>query len=142
MIEFGREALFEARVLGRGIGSTNIASNNLSGPAQSSERPLKICNREAAGFPIRHCLARVETVKIDGNVNVFSAGRFQKLLKVLAPIIAQDRAPALLIFRGTIVCPGMDFQSACTFGPTIAENLVRPPALEVSATPDTYSAHI
>ena len=32
----------------------------------------------------------------------------------------------------------MNVQDACAFGPTITENLVRPPALEISAAPDAH----
>src|SRR5206468_6229581 len=142
MIEFRSEALFETRILRRRVGATNIASNNLRGLAQLPDRPFKISNGEAASFPIRHCIAPIETVKIDRDVNVFSAGRFQKLVKVLAPIITEDGAPALSIFYRTVVCPRMDLKNACAFGATVAENLVRPPAFKISATPNAHSAHL
>ena len=142
MIEFCSEALFETRIRWQRISSTNVASNNLRGPAQFSECPFKICNREATCFPIRHRLARMQTVKIDCDVNVFSVGGFQELVETLAPIIAQDRTPALSIFRRPIVCPGMDVQDTCTFCSTIAENLLRPPAFEITATPNAHASHV
>ena len=33
----------------------------------------------------------------------------------------------------------MNVQDACAFGPTVTENLVGPPALEISAAPDAHS---
>src|SRR2546428_9219389 len=142
MIEFRSETLFPTRILRRRVGATNIASNNLRGLAQLPERPFKISNGEAASFPIRHCIAPIETVKIDRDVNVFSAGRFQKLVKVLAPIVTKDGAATAPIFQWPIVCPRMDLKNACAFGATVAENLVRPPAFEVAATPNAHTAHL
>src|SRR6266542_3743897 len=98
MVEFCGETLFETRVTWRRIGATNIASNNLRRLAQFLQRPLTICNREAPRLPIRHRLARIETIKIDCDVNIFPACCLQKLLKVLAPIIAQYRAAAFSMF--------------------------------------------
>src|SRR5207237_8599955 len=122
--------------------ATKIASNHLRRLAQPPDRPFKICNCEAACLPIRHRLAGVETIKIDCDVNTFSAHRLKKLLKVLAPIITQYRAPSFSIFRGVIVCPGMNVECARAFGPTDAENLVRPPARQVSAPDDTPSTYV
>jgi len=61
------------------------------------------------------------------------------LLKMLAPIITQYHTAAFSIFGTAIVCPRMNIQDVCAFGPTVTENLVGPPALEISATPDAYS---
>ena len=36
----------------------------------------------------------------------------------------------------------MDFQSACTFGAAISEDLVRPPAFKIPATPNAHVAHM
>jgi hypothetical protein len=142
VIEFRSEPLFETRVSWRRIGTTNIPSNNPRRLAQFSQRPFEICNREAASFPIRYRGARIETVEINCDVNIFSLGRFHKLLKVPAPVIAQDRAPAFSIFGTAIVRPGMNVQHACAFRSTITENLVRPPALEISAAPDARTFEV
>ena len=46
------------------------------------------------------------------------------------------------IFHWAIVCPRMYFKCARAFSATIAENLVRPPAFEIAATPDTRTPDI
>src|SRR6266480_1139546 len=130
VIEFCGETLFETRVIWRRIGAANIASNNLGGLAQFPKGPFKIRNCEATCLPVRHCFTGLETIKVDRAVDIFPADRVGKLLKMPAPIVPQDRAPALSIFRRTIICPGMHLEKTFAFGAPVTENLVRPPALE------------
>ena len=61
---------------------------------------------------------------------------------MIAPIATQDRSPPLPIFRRTIVGPGMYFESPVAFRAPIAKNLMRPPALEVAATPHAHAPHM
>src|SRR6202048_3375216 len=55
---------------------------------------------------------------------------------MLAPIITQNRAAPLSIFERPPIGPRVDFELAGAFRPAIAENLLRPPAFEISAAPD------
>jgi len=67
---------------------------------------------------------------------------FRKLLETLAPILTEDGALSLSIFHWAIVCPRMYFKCARAFSATIAENLVRPPAFEITATPNAHTSHM
>jgi hypothetical protein len=55
---------------------------------------------------------------------------------MFAPITLQDRPASLSIFHRAIVGPGMNFEPAFAFTSAIRKNIVRPPALEISAAPD------
>src|SRR5438034_10099504 len=142
MIEFRREALFPTRVCRRRVRPTNVAPNDLGGFSQSSQCPLKIGNGETATLPVRHGLFSAEAIQIDSHIQSRSFEVFQKLLKVFAPILTEHRALALSIFRRPIVCPRMHFKNARPFSATVTENLVRPPALEITATPNTRAPHV
>ena len=56
-----------------------------------------------------------------------------------APILTQNGTLTLSIFPRSIVGPWMDLEVAFTFGTPVPKKLTRPPALEISATPDAYS---
>ena len=107
-----------------------------------SKRPLKIGDREATALPVRHRLFDAQAIEIDRDVDIFAGETFRKFFKTLAPIIAQNCALPLSIFHRPIVCPRMHFKNSGAFGATIAENLVRPPAFEIAATPNTRKPHI
>src|SRR2546430_6330576 len=124
------------------MGAANVATKDPEKFARLPERPLKLDNREPAALPICHCLFDPKAIEVDCDVNIFAPDGFQKLLKTVTPIFAKNGALALSIFHGTIVCPGMDFQSACVFGVTVAEDLVRPPAFKIPATPNAHPAHV
>ena len=55
---------------------------------------------------------------------------------MVAPIISQDRTAPLSIFDRAIINPRVNFEPAFALGATIGENIVRPPALEISAAPN------
>jgi hypothetical protein len=61
---------------------------------------------------------------------------------LFSPIIAQYRTLALSIFHRPIVCPGMHFKNPGAFGATVAENLMRPPAFEITATPNAHASYV
>ena len=63
-------------------------------------------------------------------------------LEQLAPILAQNSAATLPVFPRTIVGPWVDFEVAFTFGAAVPKKLTRPPALEISATPNTETPHL
>src|SRR5256885_8489190 len=55
---------------------------------------------------------------------------------MFAPVVLQDRTTTLSIFHWAIVGPRMNFQPALAFAGAIRKNIVRPPALEIPATPN------
>ena len=61
---------------------------------------------------------------------------------MLAPIVAKNRASPLSIFRRAIISPRMHSQDPGALRAAVPENLVRPPAFEISATPDTRTLHM
>jgi hypothetical protein len=61
---------------------------------------------------------------------------------MLAPVVAQNGAATLLIFRGPSIRPWMNVKNACSLRATIAKQLVRPPAFKISATPNADAAHV
>src|SRR6266478_7724969 len=142
MVHFRGKSLLPARIDRFGKGSTNIARHDLRDRAQFSHRPEEICYRKPPAFPICDRFFAAKTIEIDCDINVFSAERFRKLLKVQAPIIPQYRALAMSIFRRPIVCPRVHFKNAPTFSATITENLMRPPAFEITATPNTHAPYM
>src|SRR5438477_1208321 len=128
--------LFPARVVRRRVGAANVAGDDLGFFSQLSERPFQIGNFESSAFPIGHCLIDTETIEIDRNVDVAAGEIRRKILEMVVPILAQDCAATLSIFYRTIVGPGTNFEPAFALRPTIGENIVRPPALEISAAPN------
>src|SRR5439155_25669071 len=73
----------------------------------------------------------------DCYVNTRFTEAFQKLLKTLAPIVTKDSSATASIFNRPIICPRVHFKNPCSFSATVAEDLVRPPAFKVTATPNT-----
>lgn len=61
---------------------------------------------------------------------------------MLAPVVAQNGAATLSIFRGPLIRPGVNVENARSFCATVAEKLVRPPAFKISATPNANPAHV
>lgn len=61
---------------------------------------------------------------------------------MLAPVVAQNGAATLLIFRGPSIRPWMNVKNACSLRATIAKQLVWPPAFKISATPNADPAHV
>jgi len=57
---------------------------------------------------------------------------------MLAPIVAKNRASPLSIFRRAIISPRMHSQDPGALRAAVPENLVRPPALKISATPNRH----
>jgi hypothetical protein len=94
VIEFRGEALFETRV----TWANRHHKHRLNNPRRLAQFPnahsrSATVKRPASQFVTR--AARIETVKIDCDINIFSTDRFQKLVKVLAPVTAQI-APGVL----------------------------------------------
>src|ERR1700736_6238066 len=118
------------------MSAANITGNDVALFPQFRQRPLKIDNREAAAFPIRHRFLRAQTIEIDCNVNVRAGVLRGEFLERAAPIVVQDRTRSLLIFDRALVGPRMNFEPTFTFGRTIGENVVWPPAFKISTTPD------
>ena len=142
MVHCRSKFLFPARVLRLGISTTNIAGDDARSFAEFLQCPDKIDNVEAAAFPIRHRLFAAKTIKIDRNVNTGVTKIVDRGFEMFAPVTPQNRASSLSIFRRPIVCPGMHFKNARAFSATIAENLVRPPAFEITATPNCDVLHM
>jgi len=61
---------------------------------------------------------------------------------MLAPIFTKNSTLALSIFHRPIVRPRMYFKNARTFSAAVAENLVWPPAFEITATPNAHASHV
>src|SRR4029453_3333087 len=61
---------------------------------------------------------------------------------MLAPVVAQNGATTLLIFRGPSIRPWMNVKNACSLRATIAKQLVWPPTFKISATPNADPAHV
>lgn len=136
MIHLGGETLFASRIRRRRKRTANVAAHNSrSRRTQLSQRPNHIVHRESTAFPIRDRLFRAQTIKIDRDVDIRSRQLTGEPRETLAPIRAQDRPAPGLIGDGTVVRPGMHFESSLAFRAPVAEELARPPALEVSATP-------
>ena len=136
MVHFRGEPLFPARVSRLGKSAADVASNDGAFLAQFSQGPGKIDDGEAAIFPISHNFVGAQRIKIDRDVNIGASYAIDELFEMLAPIVSQDRAAPLSIFLRPIISPGMDFKLARAFRPAVAENLLRPPAFEISAAPD------
>ena len=142
MIPIRRKLLFPAGEFWVRVGATNIAGDDLRVVAQFSERPLEIGDRELAALPICHCLFEAKTIEIDRHINIPALEIRGEALKVLAPVLLEDRSATLSIFRRAIVGPGMNFEPVVPLGRTIGKNIVRPPTLEISATPDRDVLHM
>ena len=124
------------------ICAANVAGDDLRRFAQSSQSPLKIENRKSAAFPVCYRLFCAKAIEIDRDINTFFAEVFYELVKVLPPILAQNGAATLLIFRGPSIRPWMNVKNACSLRATIAKKLMRPPAFKISATPNADAAHV
>ena len=142
MVHFRSEFLFPARVMRWGIGAAYVSPDDARRCAYFSERPLKIWHCEATAFPVRHRLFNAQAIEIDRDINIFARETIYKVFEMVAPVIVQDRAFSLSIFRWPIVRPGMHFKISSALGATIAENLVRKPTFEIAAAPNTGQSHI
>ena len=136
MIPFGSEALLPAGVLRFRIASTNVAADDPALFAQIPKRPFKIGNGESSILPICHCVIRPKTIEINRNVNVSVAEIGNKHFEMVAPIFPQDRTATLSIFDWAIIGPGVNFKPAFALATTVGKDIVRPPALEISAAPN------
>jgi len=142
MVHFRGKSLLPARIDRLGKRSTNIARQDLRDRAQFSQCPEEICYRKLPAFPICDRFFAAKTIKIDRHINIGATKIADKAFEVFAPVIPQNRASSLSILRRPIVCPWMYFKNARTFSATVTENLVRPPALEISATPNRAVLHM
>jgi len=142
MVHFRSEFLFPARVCRLGISTTNVAGDDARSFAQFFQCPDKIENIEAATFPIRHGFFCTKAIKVDRNVEICSTETRGKVFEFPSPIVTQNCAATFPIFHWSIVCPWMHFENALTFSTTVAENLVRPPTFEITATPNTHASHL
>jgi len=142
MVHFRCEFLFPARVLRLGISTTKIAGDNARSFAEFLQCPDKIDNIEAAAFPIADGFSCTNTIQVDCNVEICSIETRGKVFEFPSPVFTQNCAATLSIFHRSIVCPGMHFERARSFGAAVAENLMWPPALEVTATPNTDASHL
>ena len=142
MVYFRSEFLFPARVLRFGISTTNIAGDDVRSFAQFFQCPHKIANVEPAAFPIGHGFSCANTIEVDRNVELCSAETGGKVLEFPSPIFTQNCAATLSIFYRSIIRPRVHFKFARAFRAAIAENLVRPPAFKIAATPDAHALHM
>ena len=142
MVHFRSEFLFPARVLRFGISTTNIASDDARSFAEFFQCPDKIDNVEAAAFPVRHGFFCTNAIEVDRNVEICSIEIRGKVFEFPSPIFTQNCAATLSIFYRPIVRPRVHFKFARAFRATVAENLVRPPAFEIAATPNTNAFHV
>ena len=106
------------------------------------QSPDKIGNGKAAILPIRYCFLHPQTIEIDRHIEIGAIEGAGKLIEMLAPILAENRAASLLIPPGTIVSPRMHFQPAGALGTMIPENVMGPPAFEIAAAPNVELAHV
>lgn len=142
MIPLRSEMLLPARVFRLRVSAANVAGNNLRAFAQFAQRPFEIDNCESATFPICDRVVCAKTIEIDRDVNLSAAEIGSEILEATAPVFRQDCTGTLSIFHRAIVSPGMNFKPAFAFGPTIGENIVRPPAFEISAAPNCDVLHM
>ena len=103
---------------------------------QRLQSPPNVIEIKSSAFPICTGVIRRQTIQIDRNVNVRADQLAGELFKLVPPIFAQNRAAPFLCARRPIIRPGMDRQRPSAFRFAIAKNLMRPPAFEISATPD------
>src|SRR5207248_3966305 len=97
---------------------------------------FEIPGRKPSVLPICQRVLRPKTIEIDRNVNILVAEIGNKHFEMIAPIFLQDRTATLSIFDWAIVSPGMNFKPAHAFGAAVGKDIVRPPALEISAAPN------
>src|SRR5689334_22850017 len=124
MIHVSGQFLFPAGITRLGKPATKIAPNDSATFSYLLYRPLQICDRETAVLPVRDRLFRNEAIHVNCDINRTPLDRTNEFLKMLPPIIAEDRAAPLLIFACAIVRPRMDFQTAGSLSSTISENLL------------------
>lgn len=136
MVPIRSEFLLPSRVFRFGIRAADIAGDNLIVFAQFRQRPLKITDRKLTVLPIRDGLVGAQAIHIDCYVNIRAAKIRRELLKMIAPVVSQDRVRTLSIVHWAIVGPGMNFELAISLRPTVRKNVVRPPAFKISAAPD------
>ncbi len=136
MIPFGCEALLPARILRRRKRAANVATDDSAVFTQSPERPFKVCNCEPPILPICHCIIRAQTIEVDRHVNISVTDIRNEQVEMFPPIVLQDRTATLSVFHRVIIRPRMNFKPACVFTGAIGKNVMRPPALEISAAPD------
>ena len=142
MVPFRSEALFPTRVLWRRISAANVSGDNSRVFPQFFKRPFEVPNREPAILPIRNRVIDSKTIQIDRDVNIGAAKVGYEVFETAAPVLAQNRTLTLSVFHRAIIGPGMHFEPAATFGAAIRENVVRPPALEISAAPNRDMANV
>jgi len=142
MVHFRGEFLCPTRVLRIGISTTNIAGDDARSFAEFFQCPDKIDNVEAAAFPVRHGFFGTNAIEVDRNVEICSIEIRGKVFEFPSPIFTQNCAATLSIFHRPIVRPRVHFKFARAFRATVAENLVRPPAFEIAATPNTHAPYM
>ena len=136
MIHPGGEPLFCARVFRRGKRPADIAANDFRFRPQLRQRPRHVVNGKAAALPIRDRVVRAQAIQIDGDVQVRSSQGVRELGELCPPICTHYSSAPILVRRRPVVRPGMNFQFTASFGPPVSEELSRPPAFEIPATPD------
>lgn len=137
MIHFGSEPLLGPRVFGRGKRAADIAANDFRFRSQFRQRPRHVVESEPAALPIRDRVVGPQTIEIDRDIQVRSSEGLRELGEFRPPIPAHNSSAPILIRRRPLVRPRMNLQLAGSLCAPIAEELPRPPALEISATPDT-----
>lgn len=103
---------------------------------QRLQSPSNIIEIKPSAFPICAGVIRRQTIQIDRNVNVRADQFVREFFKLFPPIFAQNRAATFLCARRPIVRPGMNRERPGVFRFAITKNLMRPPALKISAPPD------
>lgn len=136
MVPVRSELLRPAHVLRRGICAANITANGSRLRSQVRKRPLQIGNAESSVLPVCHRVFIAKTIEIDRHVNIRPAEVRDKLFEQGAPVFLEDRAGTLSILRWAIVGPRMNFEPPAALRAAIGEDIVRPPAFKISATPD------
>ena len=103
---------------------------------QRLQSPPNVIEIKPSAFPICAGVIRRQTIQIDRNVNVRADQFVREFFELFPPILAQNRAVSFLCARWPIVRPRMDGKRPGAFRFAIAKNLMRPPALEISAPPN------
>jgi hypothetical protein len=142
VIHIRGETLLAPRIPRRGKGPADIAAKNLRARgAQLRQRPLDVCQGEAAALPIGHGVLRPQTIKVDRDIEIRPVQRADELLETLPPVSTEDHSGSSSIGGRPAIRPGVDLQSSGPFRATIAEQPARPPALEIPAAPHAHFFH-
>jgi len=138
MIYFRGEPLLPSGVNRRRKCAANIACDDAVDMAQLRQRPFQIVERESTAFPVGYCVFGAQTIEIDRHVDRGAGQICHERKESPLPVQAHNRSSAFARRRGPFVRPWMHLESAFTLGAPIAEDLSRPPAFKITATPHAH----